>query len=506
MKSSENKPAKRSIVNLTSPDAAIEAIGQLAARDGLDVYAIGGFVRDRQLGLPFSGEIDFSVVGDAPAFAERVASKLGLKGKIQVYRRFGTASIRAGSIQLEFASSRAESYHEDSRNPDVKPAPFDQDLARRDFTINALAVDVRDPGTIIDHFNGLADLEAGILRTPLEPVRTFSDDPLRILRAIRFAARLNFTIADPTWEAMKREAGRLEIVARERINDEFFKILGHNPPSRGLLLLHESGVLKVIFPEIEELAGVDQVGKHHHKDVLLHTFQVLDQLVEATPDVPVNLRLAALLHDIGKPRTKKFEPKVGWTFHGHEHVGERMVRKMGKKYQFSDDLTRYTSHLVRLHMRPMNLQDEGVTDSAIRRLVVQAGDEIDDLLKMCRADITSGNARKVRRYLKEFDHMVERMEEIEKKDVLRAFQSPIRGEEIMERAELPESPRVGLIKALIEEAILEGEIDNSLEGANSIFERVVREVLELDEKVVLTRLRDIMRARKDGLPPPALEA
>ncbi|MCB2198480.1 CCA tRNA nucleotidyltransferase [bacterium] len=491
--------------NLSTPDAAIEAIGRLATRDSLDVYAVGGYVRDRQLGLPFSGEIDFSVVGDAPAFAERVASELGLKGKIQVYRRFGTASIRTGSIQLEFASSRAESYHEDSRNPDVTPAPFDQDLARRDFTINALAMDVCDPGTIIDHFNGLDDLKAGILRTPLDPEQTFRDDPLRILRAVRFAARLDFTIAEPTWESMQREAKRLEIVARERINDEFFKILAHNPPSRGLLLLHESGVLNVIFPEIEELAGVDQVGKHHHKDVLLHTFQVVDQLVGAYPDVPVNLRFAALLHDIGKPRTKKFEPKVGWTFHGHEHVGERMVRKMGKKYQFSEDLTRYTSHLVRLHMRPMNLQDEGVSDSAIRRLVVQAGDEIDDLLKMCRADITSGNARKVRRYLKEFDRMVDRMEEIEKKDVLRAFQSPIRGEEIMRRTDLPEGPRVGLIKALIEEAILDGEIHNSEEGANAIFERVVNEVQALDEKVVLTRLRDIMRARKDGLPPPTLE-
>lgn len=511
MKNSAPKPkntsrsadTQRAIQLPDTPEAMIALVGDAAREQELAVYAVGGYVRDRLLGHPFRGEIDFSVVGDAPAFARSLAKGWGLKRKVQVYRRFGTASLHAGPYHLEFASSRRESYREDSRNPDVEPASFEEDIARRDFTINALAVDARDPKDVIDLHGGLQDLEKGILRTPLDPEQTFRDDPLRILRAIRFAARFNFTIAPDTWEALVAERERLEIVARERINDEFFKILAANPPSRGLLLLHESGVLGVIFPEIEMLAGVEQVGRHHHKDVLLHTFQVVDQLAEVSDKV--ELRFAALLHDIGKPKTKRFEPKDGWTFHGHEHVGSRMVRKMGKAYKWGEVLTEYAGHLVHLHMRPMNLQDEGVTDSAIRRLMVQAGEAIDDLLTLCRADITSGNAKKVRRYLKEFDRMVERMGEIEKKDAFRAFQSPIRGEEIMERTGLKEGPRVGLIKALIEEAILEGEIPNSVEGAESIFDTVRDRVLALDEKTVLNRLRAIMRSRKEGLPPPLPE-
>lgn len=463
------------------------------------MYTVGGYVRDRLLLLPFRNEIDFTVVGDAPRFAKAVAHHLGLRGPIQVYQHFGTAGMQAGEIRLEFATSRRESYHEGSRNPDVQPAPLEEDLARRDFTVNTLAVDVRSPDAIIDLHKGLDDLEKRILRTPLDPVQTFRDDPLRILRAVRFAARLGFSIEEKAWRAMCSERERLGIVARERINDEFFKILATDPPSRGLLMLHESRVLEVIFPEIAALAGVEQIGTHHHKDVLFHTFQVLDQLGEQSDSVA--LRFATLLHDVGKPRTKKFEPKVGWTFHGHEHVGERMVREMGRKYRLSEELTRSTSRLVRLHMRPMNLQEEGVTDSAIRRLVVQAGDQIDDLLTLCRADITSGNARKVKRYLREFDRMVDRMQEIEKKDAFRAFQSPIRGEEIMARTGLPEGPRVGLIKALIEEAILEGEIAYTEEAAQSIFEHVYRQVMTLPEKEALTRLRAIHRARSEGEPP-----
>ncbi len=494
------------MVKLVSDATALELIrraGEVAAERGVDVYAVGGYVRDKLLGLPFRGEVDFSVVGDGPAFARAFAKALGDTSKVTVYKRFGTASFVRKGIRLEFATSRRESYSEDSRNPDVEPAPFGEDLARRDFTVNAMAVDCRNPDEIVDPFGGRDDLASKILRTPLDPQRTFSDDPLRILRAVRFAARLNFTIDPDTWAGMVREVKRLQIVAKERVNDEFFQILATDPPSRGLMLLHECGALGVIFPEIEELSGVDRVGRHAHKDNLLHTFKVVDKVAQKTQNV--GLRFAALLHDVGKPRTKRFEQGQGWTFHGHEHVGERMVRRMGRNYKWPDDLTQKTSKLVRLHMRPMNLQDEGVSDSAIRRLVVQAGEEIDDLLTLCRADITSGNEQKVKRYLNAFDSMVDRMGEIEAKDALKAFQSPIRGEEIMERTGLPQSPRVGLIKTLIEEEILDGRIANTREGAEQVFDRIAEHVQSLEEAVVLKRLRDLSKARAEGtaLPPDA---
>ncbi len=474
----------------------INKAGELAEQRGVEVYAVGGYIRDRLLGLDFRDEIDFSVLGDGPAFARAFAKYLGKSGKVTIYKRFGTASFVRKDIRLEFATSRRESYREDSRNPDIEPAPFGEDMARRDFTINAMAIDCRKPDEVIDPFNGREDLEAGVLRTPLEPEQTFRDDPLRILRAVRFAARLDFGIDRKTWDGMCAEVERLKIVARERINDEFFKILAENPPSRGLMLLHECGALRTIFPEIEELSGVDTVGRHAHKDNLLHTFLVVDKVAEKSDDV--SLRFAALMHDIGKPPTKRFEPGHGWTFHGHEHVGERMVSRMGRGYQWPEDLTQRTSKLVRLHMRPMNLQDEGVTDSAIRRLVVQAGEEIDDLLTLCRADITSGNDKKVRRYLNAFDGMVSRMDEIEAKDALKAFQSPIRGEEIMERTGLPESPQIGLIKTLIEEEILEGHILNTREGAETVFDKIVKHVLTLERDEVLKHLRDLSKARAEG--------
>jgi len=483
-----------------TPEAWLETVGNHARESGVDVFAVGGFVRDRLLGRPFSGEIDFSVVGNAPAFAESLAKSLGIRKRVQIYRRFGTASLRLHTIILEFASTRSESYLPESRNPDVEPASFEEDIARRDFTVNTLAVDTQKADQVIDLHHGLRDLEAKLIRTPLDPEQTFKDDPLRILRAIRFAAKLDFEIEPVTLKALRSQRKRLEIVARERINDEFFKILAVTPPSRGLMLLYETGVLEEIFPELSILAGVEQVGQHHHKDVLLHTLKVVDKVAEQTERI--DLRFAALVHDIGKESTKRLEPGTGWTFHGHEHVGERMVLKMGKRYTMPEDLIRSTSRLVRLHMRPINLQDEGVTDSAIRRLVVQAGEQIDDLLLVCRADITSGNQKKVNRYLREFDRMVERMGVIEQKDQLRQFQSPIRGDEIMARFDLPEGPRVGLIKALIEEEILEGRIENSREAAEEILPKIAGSVQARTEKDVLTELRSIMRARSEGTAPP----
>ncbi len=487
------------------PEQWVARVGHHAEAEQLAVYAVGGYVRDLLLGVPFAGEIDFAVAGNAPKFAESFARAHRLRRKVQVYRRFGTASLALNDITLEFASTRRESYSLDSRNPDVSPASFEEDLARRDFTINTLALDAQNPGEIIDPFNGVQDLKARVVRTPLDPETTFRDDPLRILRAIRFAARLGFTIEKKTLAALRGQRARLEIVARERINDEFFKILETDPPSRGLLILHESGVLEVIFPEIEALHGVDQVGRHHHKDVLLHTFLVVDKVAEQT--ARADLRFAALVHDIGKPATKRFDRKAGWTFHGHEHVGERMVRRIGKLHRLPDELTQKTASLVRLHMRPINLQDEGVTDSAIRRLAVQAGDQLDDLLLLCRADITSGNRQKVRRYLHAFDGMVARMKEIDQKDQLRAFQSPLRGDELMRRTGLDEGPRIGLIKAMIEEAILDGQITHSREAAETILPEIIDRVEKMGDDRVLETLRGIMRSRAEGTaPPPPLES
>jgi poly(A) polymerase len=489
--------------NLSIPEEVLSEVGRIAAEAKIDVYAVGGYIRDKSLNIPFSGEIDFSVVGDAPSFARLVAKKLNVKSKVQIYKRFGTASFSVNSIRLEFASTRKESYNHESRNPDVSPATFEEDISRRDFTINTLAVHVNDPEKIIDLYYGLDDLHDRIIRTPLDPNRTFDDDPLRILRAIRFSARFDCKIEDSTWNAMVENRERLNIVARERINEEFYKMLAVDPPSKSLTILFESKVLEVIFPEINALAGVEQVGKHHHKDVLFHTFKVVDKVAEKSSDV--NLRFAALVHDIGKPKTKRFEDGIGWTFHGHEHVGSRMIDKLRRKYSFSEELANYLSHLVFLHMRPLNLQDEGVTDSAIRRLLVQAGDNIDDLLTLCRADITSGNSQKVNRYLAEFDRMLERMDEVEMKDSMKAFHSPIRGDEIIKRTGLQQGPRVGLIKALIEEAILDGEIPNSVVGAETIFDKLYRAVTVLPEMKVLEKLREIMRARSEGVQPPPMD-
>lgn len=483
-----------------TPEHLLKKVADEAQEQKLKVYAVGGYLRDRLLGLPFSGEIDLSVVGDASDFASSLKERWGLRSKIHIYKNFGTAKLQVGDIRLEFATSRRESYREDSRNPLVEPAPFDEDLARRDFTINALAIDVTRPDELIDHYNGVEDLQNKLLRTPLNPEQTFSDDPLRMMRAVRFAARLGFSLVDEMVTAINKMKGRLKIVARERVNEEFFKILAVTPPSRGLQLLFDTGLLKEFFPELVDLAGVEQRGRHHHKDVWQHTLKVLDNLSEKTDKV--SLRFAALVHDIGKPRTKAFVKGKGWTFHAHEYVGERMMRKITRRNLLPETMGTDAASLIRLHMRPMSLQDEGVTDSAIRRLVVQAGDLIDDLLILCRADITSGNEKKVRRYLAGFDRMVERMQEIEEKDEFRNFQSPIRGEEIMERTGYSEGPKVGLVKALIEEAILEGEIPFSREGAESIFEEIVVGVNRLSSGEVIRQLKAVKQSRSEGKAPP----
>jgi len=359
----------------------------------------------------------------------------------------------------------------------VEPADLQADLARRDFTINAMAIALNRSnfGQLVDPFNGLKDLKRKLIRTPLDPVETFKDDPLRIMRAIRFATWLELKIEQQTLEAIRRMRDRLKIISQERITDEFLKILLAQRPSRGLLLMEETGVLELIFPELVAMKGVEERRGYHHKDVFFHTLQVLDNVAVASDKL--ELRFAALVHDIGKPRTKQFLDSKGWTFHGHEEVGARMLPRIGRRLRLPNDMIEYAQKLTRLHLRPIALTEEDVTDSAYRRLLVQAGEELEDLLILCRADITSQNPRRVRRHLQNFDRVVQRLHEVEEKDRMRAFQSPVRGDEIMELTGLRPGPLVGKLKRMIEEAILEGQIPNEHDAAR-------RYLLEIKDQVL----------------------
>ncbi len=433
-------------------------IYQTAERLNYQIFVVGGYVRDRLLGKRVK-DIDFVVVGDAMKFADALKEDLHLRTMVR-YPRFGTFMARYYGYQLEFVNARAESYRKDSRKPVTKQADLYTDLSRRDFTINTLAMDISPEhfGRIIDIFHGRDDLQKGIIRTPLDPVRTFSDDPLRMLRAIRFATQLDFTIEEKTFEAIRRNARRLSIVSQERITDEFNKILMAPKPSKGLKLLDESGLLNVFFPELAGLKGVEQRKGFHHKDVFYHTLEVVDNVAAKGADL--KLRLAALLHDIGKPATKRFDEQAGWTFHGHEVVGQRMAKKILRRFKYSHEIVDYVCKLVGLHLRPMALVGEEVTDSAIRRLIFLAGDDLDDLMTLCKADITSKIPQKVKRYLQNYDYVLKRINEVEERDRLRNFQPPVDGHEIMERFGLPPGPQVGKIKKFILEAILNGDVPN----------------------------------------------
>ncbi|NOX89581.1 MAG: HD domain-containing protein [Calditrichaeota bacterium] len=433
-------------------------IYQTAERCGYKIFVVGGYVRDLLLGKRVK-DIDFVVVGDAMKFADQLKKDLHLRTIIR-YPRFGTFMTRYYGYQLEFVNAREESYNKDSRKPVTKQADLFTDLSRRDFTINTLAMDIspQNFGEIIDVFNGKEDLKAGIIRTPLDPVRTFSDDPLRMLRAVRFAARLNFTIESATFEAIKANADRLSIVSPERITDEFNKILLADKPSEGLLLLDKSGLLDVFFPELVKLKGVEQRKGFHHKDVFYHTLEVVDNVAKKSPDL--KLRLTALLHDIGKPPTKRFDENAGWTFHGHEVVGARMAKKILRRFKYSNDIINYVYKLISLHLRPMALVGEEVTDSAVRRLIFLAGDDLDDLMILCKADITSKIEQKVKRYIKNYEYVLKRITEVEERDRIRNFQPPVDGNEIMELFNLTPGPKVGKIKKFILEAVLNGEVPN----------------------------------------------
>ncbi|MBI5058401.1 HD domain-containing protein [candidate division KSB1 bacterium] len=436
----------------------IDRLGAIADLEGVELYAVGGFVRDRLLGRPLK-DIDFAVIGDAVGFSQSVARELRTSDPI-VFAKFQTARVACHGVELDFVSARAETYDPASRKPDVVSAGLIADLTRRDFTVNALAVGLNRHGfgSVIDLFSGIADLKSKVLRTPLEPERTFSDDPLRMMRAVRFAAQLEFSVDPSALAAIRLMAPRLAIVSQERITDEFIKLLTASQPSIGLRLMYLTGLLDVVFPEVANLAGVDQVGTHHHKDVFDHTLLVVDNIASLTPDP--ELRLAALVHDIAKPRTKRFQPQVGWTFHGHEDVGSRMMRAIGRRMRLPEHTTARVTKLVGLHMRPINLTREEVTDSGIRRLIVDAGDDLSGLMTLCRADITSSKPNKVRRYLEQFDSLTARLSEVVEKDQLRAFQSPVRGDEIMAICNIPPGKLVGKIKDALEEAILDGRVPN----------------------------------------------
>ena len=475
VKTEKTEKKVRKITVSLLDDPVIPILSTLSEEIETPLYIVGGYVRDFLLGRTVK-DIDVMASGDGISVAKAFADKIGA-GNVIVYEKFGTAMVKLSNRDIEFVGARKEKYHESSRKPSVQPATVDEDLSRRDFTINAIAIAMHpsEYGVLLDPFKGKADLKKKIIRTPLDPDETFDDDPLRMLRAIRFAARLDFTIHRDTLQGIKKNKERISIVSQERITDELLKIIQGDKPSAGFFLLKETGLLKIIFPEIDALAGVDQRYEHHHKDVFYHTLQVLDNISEHTDDV--YLRIAALVHDIAKPKTKAFHPQQGWTFHGHEELGARMIKHLFKRFKLPLDRVPYVEKLVRLHLRPMALVDEGVTDSAVRRLLFETGEEIDDLMKLCRADITSKNPRKVKQYLNNYNRLVNRMGEIEKKDRLRNWQPPIRGNEIMERFNIPPGKLVGVLKKAVEDAILDGKIPNEYEAALEYLYKVKDDII-----------------------------
>lgn len=456
---------------------------EIVTNENLDAYVIGGFVRDLLLDRP-SKDIDIVVVGSGIDLAKKVAEKLRVK-KVNYFKSFGTAQFNYKDLDIEFVGARKESYNRDSRKPIVEDGSLIDDQNRRDFTINALALALNEEnfGDILDPFNGLNDLDKKIIRTPLDPEKTYTDDPLRMLRAIRFANQLNFKITPENLSSIKENAHRLNIISKERITDELNKIIMCDKPSRGFKLLFSTQLLHEFFPEMVKLYGVETVNGKSHKDNFYHTLEVLDNVCEVSDNLW--LRWAAIMHDIAKPPTKRFDEKVGWTFHGHEDLGAKMVPKIFRRLKLPlDNKMKYVQKLVRLHLRPISLVKGSVTDSAIRRLLNEAGDDIEDLMMLCNADITSKNEFKVRKYKKNFKIVEEKLKSVEEKDKVRNFQPPVDGKLIMDSFGIGPCNEIGVIKKQIKDAILDGEIPNEYDAAYKKMIELGKELgLELKKEV-----------------------
>ena len=463
-------------------DKIFHQISETADELGVECYVVGGYVRDIFLERP-SKDIDVVVVGSGIALAEALAKRLGKRAHLSVFKNFGTAQVKFHHTEVEFVGARKESYQRDSRKPIVEDGTLEDDQNRRDFTINALAICLNKArfGELVDPFGGMDDMWEKTIRTPLDPDITFSDDPLRMMRCIRFATQLNFYIDDETFESLCRNKERIEIISKERIADELNKIVASPIPSKGFIDLERSGLLALIFPEMAALQGVETMNGRAHKDNFYHTLEVLDNVAKQTDNLW--LRWAAILHDIGKPRSKRWEPRIGWTFHNHNYLGEKMIPNIFRRMKLPmNEKMKYVQKLVGLHMRPIVIADDIVTDSAVRRLLFEAGDDIDDLMLLCEADITSKNAERKQRFLDNFKMVRQKLIDLEERDRIRQFQPPVTGEEIMEVFGLSPCREIGTLKTAIKDAILDGDIPNEHDAAFAF-------MLEKAKKMGLERVK-----------------